>query len=117
MSAPSATSCAIAARTATPSLAAGALLARGVDARLARVCRSHARWAAIADVTLEELFVALADARWKGALRAALEERVADGGAARLGRDRWGVFVALDDVFDAIAAGGTERLERSHAGA
>ncbi|MEI8257972.1 MAG: HD domain-containing protein [Deltaproteobacteria bacterium] len=89
------------------------LLERGVDPRLARVCRSHARWASIADCSLEELVIALADKLWKGVRSPRLEERVIDEVAARLGRERWDVFVANDDAFESIAAAGTERLERS----
>lgn len=89
------------------------LLARGVDPKLARVCRSHARWAAIADCTLEELLIATADKLWKGVRSRALEERVIDEIAARLGRSRWDLFTDLDDLFEGIAASGADRLERS----
>ena len=40
----------------------GALLLRhGIDPRVARMCRTHARWRETPDVTLEDLLVALAD--------------------------------------------------------
>lgn len=88
------------------------LLERGVDPSLARVCRSHAQWRAM-DCSLEELLVALADKLWKGVRSGALEERVIDAVALRLGRSRWEIFVALDDLFEKVASGGDERLGRS----
>ena len=88
------------------------LLQHGVSPELARICRSHAQWAELS-VSLEELLVALSDKLWKGVRKAALEELVIDRVAARLGTDRWTVFVELDTLFEAIAAEGAARLERS----
>ncbi|MEI2430315.1 hypothetical protein RDV84_17405 [Lysobacter yananisis] len=88
------------------------LLAAGVAPELARVCRSHARWAAM-DCRLQELAVALADKLWKGARRGELEERFIDAAAAAGATDRWALFVALDSAFERIAAGGPTRLARS----
>jgi len=88
------------------------LLERGVDPVIARVCRSHAQWATM-ESSLEELLVALADKLWKGVRARRLEEVVIDAIATRLGQARWDVFVTLDDGFEAIAAGGDERLARS----
>lgn len=88
------------------------LLRNGVAPALARVCVSHAAWRT-ADVKLEERVVALADKLWKGARVAELETMVLDGAAARLGVDRWQLFVAFDDAFERIAAGGDERLARA----
>jgi hypothetical protein len=67
------------------------------------------------DSTLEELLIALADTLWKGLRRTALEEAVVDAAAARLGKDRWDLFVPLDSVFESIADDGASRLERSRA--
>lgn len=88
------------------------LLARGVEARLARVCRSHAKWKDM-ECSAEELLVALADKLWKGARVAELEARVVDALAMRAGRDRWEMFVPLDDAFEQVAAGADDRLARS----
>lgn len=88
------------------------LLERGVAPALARICVSHARWDADG-TSLEELVVALADKLWKGVRVSALEELVIDGAAARVGKQRWDVFVALDGLFEDVAAEGGERLERS----
>jgi hypothetical protein len=88
------------------------LLARGVDAALARVCRSHAQWATM-ECSLEELVVALADKLWKGVRVAALEEAVIDRAAEASGRSRWDLYVPLDAAFEAVAAGGDARLRRS----
>jgi putative nucleotidyltransferase with HDIG domain len=88
------------------------LLARGVPERIARICRSHTQWETMT-CSLEELVVALADKLWKGARVRVLEERVVDAVSHTLGRSRWDLFVQLDDVFEQIAAKGSERLERS----
>ncbi len=90
------------------------LLDRGVDPRLARVCRSHAQWAT-PDASLEELVIALADKLWKGVRRADLEELLIERAARAAKRDRWDVFIPLDAAFEAIAARGADRLARSHA--
>jgi hypothetical protein len=88
------------------------LLARGVEPQLARICRSHAQWATM-ECSVEELIVALADKLWKGVRHRALEERVIDAMAARSGRDRWDLYVRLDNVFERVAAGADDRLARS----
>jgi hypothetical protein len=64
-------------------------------------------------VTLEELLVALADKLWKGVRKPKLEERVIDLVATSVGKSRWDIFVDLDTCFEAIAADGVDRLERS----
>jgi hypothetical protein len=57
--------------------------------------------------------VALADKLWKGKREPALEKKVLELAATKLGRDFWDIFVELDTCFESIAAGGTERLARS----
>jgi HD superfamily phosphodiesterase len=88
------------------------LLARGVEPAIARCCVSHAQWALL-PCSLEELLVALADALWKGVRRDALEKRVVEECARRLGVDTWSIFVGLDSCFEAIADRGAERIARS----
>lgn len=88
------------------------LLSRGVTPKLARICQTHARWDAM-EVELEDLVVALADKLWKGVRKRPLEERVVQGVALRLGRDRWEVYIALDEKFEQVAAEGDDRLARS----
>jgi putative nucleotidyltransferase with HDIG domain len=87
------------------------LLERGVDARIARCCVSHASWSA--DCALEELLVALADKLWKGVRHASLEELVCDVVSNKLERERWSVFIELDACFERVADGGDDRLRRS----
>lgn len=65
------------------------------------------------DVSLEELLVALADKLWKGVRNAELEQRVIEAVATALHKDRWHLFVELDTWFEEVAAGGTDRLQRS----
>ena len=93
----------------------GLLLERGVDPRVARMCRTHAQWKEMhnEEVTLEDLLVALADSLWKGRRDATLEARVIDAVAARAGADRWSLFTPLDDTFERVAAGADARLARS----
>jgi hypothetical protein len=88
------------------------LLANGVQPEVARCCVSHAKWQD-ADVSFEERSVALADKLWKGKREEALELCVIDEVASRLRVDRWTVFAQLDSVFEEVAAGGMDRLERS----
>jgi hypothetical protein len=56
---------------------------------------SHARWSTMV-ASFEELLVALSDKLWKGVRKPDLEERVIDAIAARVGNQRWDVFVELD---------------------
>ena len=91
------------------------LLAHGVQPEVARLCVLHAAWDQ-PGASLEALSVALADKLWKGQRHAALELRVIDSAAARLGVDRWDVFERLDAAFEEIAGAGDDRLARSRAG-
>jgi hypothetical protein len=77
------------------------------------MCRTHARWHATPDVTLEELLVALADTLWKGKRDDVLEGVVIETIATRAGKARWEIFTPLDDAFEQVAALGSERLGRS----
>jgi hypothetical protein len=88
------------------------LLREGVAPSLARCCVSHARWADDG-VSFEERLVALADKLWKGKREPALEQKVVEAAAEKLGRGFWDTFVALDTCFEDIASGGTGRLARS----
>lgn len=90
------------------------LLALGVQPEVAGCCVSHAAWSE-ASVTFEERAVALADKLWKGKREAALELLVIDEAAHRLGRDRWDVYARLDQLFEEIASGAMDRLDRSRA--
>jgi len=85
---------------------------RAVDAKLARVCLSHARWDAM-ECSLEELLIALSDKLWKGKRESALELLVIDRVASQLGKERWDLYSDLDSEFENIASAGHERLQRS----
>jgi hypothetical protein len=88
------------------------LLEQGVEPKVAHCCVSHAAWAADG-VTFEERLVALADKLWKGKREPTLELLVIDDVAARSGATRWDLFAELDMLFEDIAAGAADRLERS----
>ena len=91
------------------------MLAHGVQPAVARCCVSHAAWDG-PSVSFEERSVALADKLWKGKRVPDLEMLVVDSAAVRLGVTRWDVFAELDSVFEQIAAGAGDRLERSRTG-
>jgi hypothetical protein len=88
------------------------MLQHGVQPGIARCCVSHAAWRD-PGITLEERSVALADKLWRGKREPDLELAIIDELAVRLGVGRWDVFERLDAVFEAIAAAGDERLQRS----
>ncbi|WP_067824056.1 HD domain-containing protein [Actinomadura kijaniata] len=85
------------------------LRSRGVEERLARFARTHADWDA-PGTGLDDLLVSLADKVWKAKRVPGLEDRVVDRLAAASGRERWEVFMELDDLLDRVAAGADERL-------
>lgn len=87
------------------------LLERGLNARLARICVTHAQWDETC--TLDELLVALADGLWKGKRRPALEERVTREIACELAADFWDVYVWFDMCCESLAAQGDARLVAS----
>jgi HD superfamily phosphodiesterase len=91
------------------------LLSHGVPSAIARICVTHARWddQLPEAVTLEEFLVALADRLWKGRRDLRLEERVVSRVAHRLEVDTWDLFIPMDTLFESIASGGDDRLERS----
>ena len=88
------------------------LLGAGVCPRLARCAVTHADWQR-ADISFEELLIALADHLWKGSRNDALELRVIQCAADASRQDPWALYPLLMDVFDDIAAGSAGRLERS----
>lgn len=88
------------------------LLAKGVDAKIARCCISHARWSEM-ECSLEELLIALSDKLWKGVRVERLESMVTDRIASLTGHQHWEIFMELDTCFEAIANDGIERLGRS----
>jgi hypothetical protein len=85
------------------------LVARGVDARLARFARNHASWHA-EGITFEDLLVSLADKIWKAKRVPDLEQLVTDHLATASDQEPWQVFMTLDDELDRIAADADHRL-------
>lgn len=88
------------------------LLQRGVDAKIARFCVTHAAWNS-PDCELEDLLVALADKLWKGKREDSLEKTVLERVATLSGRDAWQVFDGLDAICERVASRGEGRLARS----
>ncbi|HHO51274.1 MAG TPA: HD domain-containing protein [Deltaproteobacteria bacterium] len=91
------------------------LLDLGIPGSLAQICMDHARWRR-PGIGLEALLVALADTLWKGRRSQELEGLIQRALHRRLGGDAWAIWLALDDLCEAIAAGGDRRLARSGAG-
>lgn len=89
-----------------------ALLVRHGHPNLSRFAVTHARWSD-AEATMEDRLVALADKLWKGKREERLEAALIDEIASATGRERWEVFATFDEVADAVAARGPERLARS----
>lgn len=88
------------------------LLENGIDAELARCCRSHGQWQTM-ECTLEELLVALADTLWKGKRNHDLENLVIEKLLLKCDTDYWNLFMEMDACFEAIAGDGYARLLRS----
>jgi predicted hydrolase (HD superfamily) len=88
------------------------LLENEVQPEIARCCLSHAKWKSMA-CSFEELLIALVDKLWKGKRVGHLELKIIDAVAQKLNKNRWDVFLELDQLFEEIAAGGIERLNRS----
>ncbi len=88
------------------------LIANGIDAALARCCRSHGQWQTM-ECTLEELLVALADTLWKGKRNQDLENLVVKSLSKQYSKDYWELFMEMDACFEKIAEGGYSRLMRS----
>jgi hypothetical protein len=87
-------------------------LARGVPESLARFCVTHASWDAPGCV-LEDCLVALADKLWKGKRDGALERTLVNEIAVVTKQQPWTVFVYFDQLCEAVAAAGADRLARS----
>lgn len=86
------------------------LLRLGVDASLARFARTHADWQNNTNLTLEDLFVSLADTCWKGKRISELENLVVERVASETGKEVWDIFILLDDMLQKLAEGADERL-------
>lgn len=88
------------------------LLRNGVEPELTRFCATHSDWRQ-SGLTIEELFVALADTLWKGKRIHELEELAIRRLAELAGIGVWDIFVELDTLFQAVAEKADGRLERS----
>jgi hypothetical protein len=86
------------------------LLEHGVAPALARICRSHARWDQLDDVSSSELLAALADKLWRGKRDEALEHLVAND-FVRGETDWFRTYTRYLDVFERVAEAGGRRLE------
>lgn len=86
------------------------LINLGVEKRLARFARTHSDWKTNENLTLEDLFVSLADNCWKGKRISALETLIAEKIAAETKQEVWDVFILLDDILENLAKNADERL-------
>ncbi|SDY91492.1 HD domain-containing protein [Amycolatopsis xylanica] len=85
------------------------LLAQGVQEDYARFARTHASWNS-SDIRLEDLVVSLADKIWKAKRVPDLEQLIVNRIATAGGREKWQVFMELDDLLDRLAATADRRL-------
>ncbi|MEU6234510.1 HD domain-containing protein [Kitasatospora sp. NPDC047058] len=85
------------------------LRAHGVPERLARFARTHASWGG-PGISTEELLVSLADKAWKNSRVRDLEDRVVDRLAIAARRERWEVFLELDDLLTRVGDDAPRRL-------
>ncbi|MBM0202543.1 HD domain-containing protein [Micromonospora sp. STR1s_5] len=85
------------------------LLQHGVAESSARFARDHASWHRDG-IDVDDLLVSVADKVWKGKRVTDLEELLVDRLAGVTGRERWSVFLDLDDILDRIAADADRRL-------
>lgn len=92
----------------------GLLLKNGVEPELARFCATHSDWRQ-SGLTIEDLFVALADTLWKGKRIHELEELAVRRLAELANREFWDIFVEMDTLFQAVAEQADGRLEQSRA--
>jgi hypothetical protein len=88
------------------------VISHGVPGNVARFCVTHAAWNDDSR-EIEDLLVALADKLWKGKREEQLERRVVGLVARLTNKELWEVFDAFDSICEEIAAGGSDRLERS----
>lgn len=85
------------------------LLARGVDAELARFAATHGAWAEAGN-RIEDLLVSVADKIWKNKRVPELEALVVRQLAEASGRTVWEEFLAFDDLLTIIGEGADGRL-------
>lgn len=88
------------------------LLRNGVEPELARFCATHSDWRQ-PGLTVEDLFVALADTLWKGKRIHELEELAIRRLTELANTEIWNIFVELDTLFQKVTDQADERLERS----
>jgi hypothetical protein len=88
------------------------LLDAGFAPHIARACVTHAAWSD-PRATLEDRSIALADKLWKGKRDGELEAALLEDLALRTRRTTWEIFDAFDNLCEAIAERGPERLARS----
>lgn len=88
----------------------GLLQRHGIPPELARFARTHATWQHESTVSLEDLFVALADCCWKGQRNETLESSLAARIAEAQGVPQWEAFLALDEMIADIALQAEARL-------
>ena len=82
----------------------------GIPEQRARFSVTHGNWREQSDVTIEDLLVALADKCWKGKRVPDLETKVVDEIVRQTGKNRWEVFLSVDDIIERLAVDADERL-------
>lgn len=81
----------------------------GIDAERARFAWTHGNWSG-AEITLEDLIVALADKSWKGKRIEPLETRIAEMLSVASSKRIWDCYAKLDTILEEIAKGADQKL-------
>ena len=82
----------------------------GIPTERASFSRTHGTWRQEADVTCEDVLVALADTCWKGQRDGELEMLLASRIASLQGIEKWQAFMSLDEMLERVAGVAEERL-------
>lgn len=82
----------------------------GIPKSRARFAFTHSNWSDKAQITLEDLLVALADKCWKGKRIEELESLTAETLSASSGRPAWECYASLDEILQTLSQRADQRL-------
>jgi HD superfamily phosphodiesterase len=85
------------------------LCKRGIDRQIALFAHTHSDWQN--NRQIENLLVSAADKLWKGKRDSELEDLILDRLLSNdCGKNRWKAFIALDEMWESLAADAANRL-------
>ncbi|OGW51734.1 MAG: hypothetical protein A2Z50_03415 [Nitrospirae bacterium RBG_19FT_COMBO_42_15] len=83
---------------------------RNISSKMARFTKTHTKWKHGQSITLEDLFVALADNCWKGKRDDELEILLSKRIAHQTGEEDWSIYIVIDDILQEITSAAPKRL-------